>query len=94
MYPIDGSVTLTQEECAIILANVLLSLWERDRSSSLWEAHLIPSVNFDELFTASRLAGARVAKMQMIFNYFKRLSEKSLLYLGLIFFTGVKFNFW
>jgi hypothetical protein len=45
-----GTVVLTQEQCACILANAFLSTWPVDSSERSWLNTGLPSINYDHMF--------------------------------------------
>lgn len=72
---LSGSVTLTQKQAACILANAFLCRWPVDSAEYVWDVRGLPSINYDDMFKGKSNVGAKVAKLQMLFNYFARIAD-------------------
>jgi hypothetical protein len=70
-------IELERNQIACLLANAVLSTYQRNGSWAFSSDHHIPSINFDSLFELgqSGTLDSRVAKIKMIFHYFERISQ-------------------
>jgi hypothetical protein len=74
----EKTISLTREQCACILSNSFFCTFARDSDISTWEKSKFCSINFDELFNIPKNVKQKIAKIEMILNYFKRISKNSL----------------
>jgi poly(ADP-ribose) glycohydrolase len=74
----EKTISLTREQCACILGNSFFCTFARESDVSSWEKSKFCSINFDELFNIPKNVKQKIAKIEMILNYFKRISKNSL----------------
>jgi hypothetical protein len=72
-----ASIKFTREQCCCVLANSFFCSFLRPSHEMVFRLTGLPSINLDDLFCEMKNPGAKIAKIYMIFNYFKRMSEKS-----------------
>jgi len=70
----QGKIELTQEQCACILANSFFCRWSRDSDFGFGTNWCF--VNYDQMFSAAPNKQAKIAKLQMLFNYFFRVTNE------------------
>jgi len=73
------TVELSRRQCACILANSFFCTFDRDSDEKYWGMYKMPSINMDEMFGGNQRNNidAKIAKIRMILNYFRRIAEKS-----------------
>ncbi|CAF0836933.1 unnamed protein product [Brachionus calyciflorus] len=79
------SISLTEEQCAIILANAFFCTFpERSYDSNPED---MPFINFESLYTGSNKS--KIEKLKCILNYFKRITERASTSKRIITFTRI-----
>lgn len=71
-----GSIVLTQRQCLCILANAFFCTFTERRSKNCQSGHGLPSINFDELYGSNVSGPIEVAKLRMLFTYFKQMHQR------------------